>query len=112
MPCGLAADGLSARLSPDRTEKLAFAEGEHQFESYRRVVFRRVVFGHSVGAMTDTHLQRVTVYVSGWLEYQIDNPNAFQAAEEQGLIENRTTIINTLLQSFVDRVQRTRKKAS
>jgi hypothetical protein len=26
--------------------------------------------------MTDTHLQRVTVYVSGWLEYQIDNPNA------------------------------------
>lgn len=38
--------------------------------------------------------------------------NDFQDAEEQGFIENRTATINTLLQNFVDRVHRTRRKAS
>jgi len=55
---------------------------------------------------------RVSDRVSVTLRIDRELWNAFQAAEEQGLIENRTTIINTLLQSFVDRVQRTRKKAS
>jgi hypothetical protein len=57
-----------------------FAQGEHAFDTYRRVGFEGVVLGHRVGAMTDTNPQRITVYVSGWLEYEVDNPAALADA--------------------------------
>jgi len=55
---------------------------------------------------------RVSDRVSVTLRIDRELWNAFQDAEEQGLIDNRTATINMLLQNFVDRVHRTRKKAS
>jgi len=55
---------------------------------------------------------RVSDRVSVTLRIDRELWNSFQAAEEEGLIENRTAAINQLLRTFVDRLQRTRKKAS
>lgn len=55
---------------------------------------------------------RVSDRVSVTVRIDRDLWNSFQTAEEEGLIENRTATINELLHSFVDRLQRTRKRAS
>jgi hypothetical protein len=57
----------------------SYQVGEHAFDYYRRVGFQGVVLGHSVGRV-DTQRQRITVYVSGWLEYEVDNPAALADA--------------------------------